>query len=67
MQYSYIEKRVERGCVERNWVTNLEDLGEIRLVKVSGAALGIGLMEAAVKLMNEMATFHEARVSEPAP
>ncbi len=31
-----LEERVERGGVERNGVTNLEDLGEIRLVKVSG-------------------------------
>ena len=39
----------------------------MRLGEGTGAALGIGLMEAAVKLLNEMATFHEAGVSEPVP
>ena len=37
----------------------------MRLGEGTGAALGIGLVEAAVKLMNEMATFHEAGVSDP--
>lgn len=37
----------------------------MRLGEGTGAALGIGLMEAAVKLLNEMATFHEAGVSDP--
>ena len=36
-----LEERVERGGVERNGVTNLEDLGEIRLVKVSGKMEGL--------------------------
>ncbi|MBI2469824.1 MAG: nicotinate-nucleotide--dimethylbenzimidazole phosphoribosyltransferase [Planctomycetes bacterium] len=37
----------------------------MRLGEGTGAALGIGIMEAAVKLLNEMATFHEAGVSDP--
>ena len=37
----------------------------MRLGEGTGAALGIGIMEAAVKLLNEMATFHESGVSEP--
>lgn len=44
--------------------TPLLDLN-MRLGEGTGAALGIGLVEAAVKLMNEMATFHEAGVSDP--
>ena len=44
--------------------TPLLDLN-MRLGEGTGAALGIGLMEAAVKLLNEMATFHEAGVSDP--
>ncbi|MDO8141053.1 MAG: nicotinate-nucleotide--dimethylbenzimidazole phosphoribosyltransferase [Candidatus Brocadiales bacterium] len=37
----------------------------MRLGEGTGAALGIGTMEAAVKLLNEMATFHESGVSDP--
>ena len=37
----------------------------MRLGEGTGAALGIGIMEAAVKLLNEMATFQEAGVSAP--
>jgi nicotinate-nucleotide--dimethylbenzimidazole phosphoribosyltransferase len=37
----------------------------MRLGEGTGAALGIGIMEAAVKLLNEMATFHESGVSDP--
>ncbi|KAB2836014.1 MAG: nicotinate-nucleotide--dimethylbenzimidazole phosphoribosyltransferase [Candidatus Brocadia sp.] len=37
----------------------------MRLGEGTGAALGINLVEAGVKLMHEMATFQEARVSEP--
>ncbi len=37
----------------------------MRLGEGTGAALGIGMVEAAVKLLQEMATFHEAGVSEP--
>ena len=44
--------------------TPLLDLN-MRLGEGTGAALGIGLMEAAVKLLNEMATFHESGVSDP--
>lgn len=40
----------------------LLDLG-MRLGEGTGAALGIGLVEGAVKLLNEMATFQEAGVS----
>lgn len=44
--------------------TPLLDLN-MRLGEGTGAALGISLVEAGVKLLNEMATFHEAGVSEP--
>ncbi len=44
--------------------TPLLDL-HMRLGEGTGAALGIGLMEAGVKLLHEMATFHEAGVSKP--
>lgn len=37
---------------------------EMRLGEGTGAALGIGIAEAAVKIFNEMATFSEAGVSE---
>ncbi len=37
---------------------------DLRLGEGTGAALGIGLAEAAVKILNEMATFGEAGVSE---
>ena len=37
----------------------------MRLGEGTGAALGIGMMEAAVKLLSEMATFREAGVSAP--
>jgi len=35
----------------------------LRLGEGTGAALGINLVEAAVKVLNEMATFEEAKVS----
>jgi len=37
----------------------------MRLGEGTGAAIGISLVEAAVKLLNEMATFHESGVSDP--
>lgn len=37
---------------------------EMRLGEGTGAALGIGMVEAAVRIFNEMATFSEAGVSE---
>lgn len=37
----------------------------MRLGEGTGAALGMSLVEAGVKLLTEMATFHEAGVSEP--
>ena len=37
---------------------------DLRLGEGTGAALGISLVEAAVKILNEMATFTEAGVSE---
>jgi len=40
---------------------------EMRLGEGTGAALGICLVEAAVKILNEMATFHEAGVSSHQP
>ncbi|NIR02510.1 MAG: nicotinate-nucleotide--dimethylbenzimidazole phosphoribosyltransferase, partial [Gemmatimonadales bacterium] len=36
----------------------------LRLGEGTGAALGIGLVEAGVRILKEMATFGEARVSE---
>lgn len=44
-------------------VKPLLDLG-MRLGEGTGAALGMGLVESAVRLLNEMATFDEAGVSE---
>lgn len=38
---------------------------QMRLGEGTGAALGMGLVEAGVKLLHEMATFHEAGVSKP--
>jgi nicotinate-nucleotide--dimethylbenzimidazole phosphoribosyltransferase len=39
---------------------------DLRLGEGTGAALAIGILDAAVKIVNEMATFHEAGVSERA-
>jgi nicotinate-nucleotide--dimethylbenzimidazole phosphoribosyltransferase len=39
---------------------------KMRLGEGTGAALGISLVEAAVKILNEMATFADAGVSEVA-
>lgn len=57
--------------VERGHKILLEYLGlepllklDMRLGEGTGAALGIGLVEAGVKILNEMATFEEANVSE---
>ncbi len=44
-------------------LTPLFDLG-LRLGEGTGAALGISIVEAAVKILNEMATFGQAGVSE---
>jgi nicotinate-nucleotide--dimethylbenzimidazole phosphoribosyltransferase len=44
-------------------VKPLLDLG-MRLGEGTGAALGMSLVESAVRLLNEMATFAEARVAE---
>jgi nicotinate-nucleotide--dimethylbenzimidazole phosphoribosyltransferase len=44
--------------------TPLLDL-HLRLGEGTGAALGMNLVEAGVKLLHEIATFHEAGVSEP--
>ena len=38
---------------------------DMRLGEGTGAALGISIVEAAVKVLNEMATFNEAKVSGP--
>lgn len=57
---------VERGhrlVLERLGLTPLLNLN-MRLGEGTGAALGISLVEAAVKILNEMATFAEAGVSE---
>lgn len=59
---------------ERGHAAALEKLGlkpllefDMRLGEGTGAALGIGLVEAAVKLMTQMATFDEAGVSGKSP
>lgn len=57
---------VERGhrlVLERLGLTPLLNLN-MRLGEGTGAALGISLVEAAVKVLNEMATFADAGVSE---
>jgi nicotinate-nucleotide--dimethylbenzimidazole phosphoribosyltransferase len=57
--------------VERGHRVILEHIGlkpildlNLRLGEGTGAALGIGIVEAAVKILTEMATFKEASVSE---
>ncbi len=52
-----------RAALERLGLKPLLDLG-MRLGEGTGAALGLNLIEAAVKLHNEMATFGEASVSD---
>lgn len=49
--------------LERIGVEPILDLG-LRLGEGTGAALAIGIIEAAVKVLNDMATFDEAGVSE---
>ena len=49
--------------LEEMGLVPLLDLG-LRLGEGTGAALGISLVEAAVKILNEMATFSEADVSQ---
>ncbi len=57
--------------VEAGHITMLEHLGlrpimdlDLRLGEGTGAALGISIVEAGVRILNEMATFAEAEVSE---
>lgn len=52
-----------RVALDRLGLVPLLDL-ELRLGEGTGAALAISLLEAAVKIVNEMATFGEAGVSE---
>lgn len=57
---------VERGhkiILEKMGLEPLIDL-KLRLGEGTGAALGIGIIEAATKILNEMATFEEASVSK---
>lgn len=57
---------VERGhkiILEKMGLEPLFELG-LRLGEGTGAALGIGIIEAATKILNEMATFEEASVSK---
>ncbi|MFA4880535.1 MAG: nicotinate-nucleotide--dimethylbenzimidazole phosphoribosyltransferase [Candidatus Doudnabacteria bacterium] len=57
---------VERGhkiILDKMGLEPLFDL-ELRLGEGTGAALGIGIIEAATKILNEMATFEEASVSK---
>jgi nicotinate-nucleotide--dimethylbenzimidazole phosphoribosyltransferase len=52
-----------RWVLDRLGLTPLFDFG-LRLGEGTGAALGISIVEAAVKILNEMATFGQAGVSE---
>ncbi len=52
-----------RLALDRLGLVPVLDLG-LRLGEGTGAALAIGLLDAAVKILNEMATFGEAGVSE---
>ncbi len=52
-----------RLALDRLGLAPVLDLG-LRLGEGTGAALAIGLLDAAVKILNEMATFGEAGVSE---
>ena len=52
-----------RWILDRLGLTPLFALG-LRLGEGTGAALGISIVEAAVKILNEMATFGQAGVSE---
>ena len=52
-----------RVALDRLGLVPVLDLG-LRLGEGTGAALAIGLLDAAVKILNEMATFGEAGVSE---
>jgi nicotinate-nucleotide--dimethylbenzimidazole phosphoribosyltransferase len=52
-----------RMMLERIGVTPILDL-QLRLGEGTGAALAMGLIEAAVKVLNEMATFAEAGVAD---
>lgn len=54
-----------RLALDRLGLAPVLDLG-LRLGEGTGAALAIGLLDAAVKILNEMATFDEAGVSERA-
>ncbi len=57
---------VERGhkiILDKIGLKSLFDL-ELRLGEGTGAALGISIIEAATKILNEMATFEEASVSK---
>lgn len=59
-------RSVERGhqaVLERLALTPLLDL-DLRLGEGTGACLGIGLVQAAIKVLTQMATFDEAGVSE---
>ncbi|MEE8402405.1 MAG: nicotinate-nucleotide--dimethylbenzimidazole phosphoribosyltransferase [Candidatus Hydrothermarchaeaceae archaeon] len=59
-------KSVEAGhdtMLERLGLRPLMDL-DLRLGEGTGAALGISIVEAGVRILNEMATFAEAEVSE---
>jgi len=61
---SHISAEIGHGVMlEEMGLVPLLDLG-LRLGEGSGAALAISLVEAAVKILNEMATFNEAAVSQ---
>jgi nicotinate-nucleotide--dimethylbenzimidazole phosphoribosyltransferase len=59
-------ERGHRAVLDRLQLKPLLDL-DLRLGEGTGACLGIGLVQAAIKVLTEMATFDEAGVSERSP
>jgi nicotinate-nucleotide--dimethylbenzimidazole phosphoribosyltransferase len=59
-------ERGHRAMCAALGVKPLLDL-DLRLGEGTGACLGISLVEAGVKVLNEMATFEEAKVSPKSP
>jgi nicotinate-nucleotide--dimethylbenzimidazole phosphoribosyltransferase len=57
------EEKGHRVILDYMWLKTLLDLG-LRLGEGTGAALGIGIVEAGIKILTEMATFQDAGVSE---
>ncbi len=56
-------ERGHRAVLDKLQLKPLFDL-DLRLGEGTGACLGIGIVQAAIKILTEMATFQEAGVSE---